>query len=114
MEVSIVLSQNIKINKELQINGMNRQLGEAEQGRHEAEQRLPLAGNNTGADNYLKDELNKARTENIGLVEKTKELERKGKMLKSEKRERSVSVNKITPDMHQVLNSLSTALTVGR
>ena len=41
----------------------------------------------------MKDELNKARKENIGLVEKTKELDKKGKMLKSENRERSVSVN---------------------
>ena len=63
----------------------------SQHGKHEAEQRLPLAGNNTGAENYLKDELNEARTDNIGLVEKIKELERKGKVLKV-KREKEARV----------------------
>jgi len=78
---------------ESQMNELKRRLGEAERGRQEAEQRLAQAGCNTGADNYLKEELNKTRKENIGLAERTKELERKVKVLKSEKVERTETVN---------------------
>ena len=79
---------------ESQMHGMKRRLIEAEQGRQEAEQRLADAGTNTGADNYLKEELNKSRKENISLVEKIKEMERKVKVLKNEKVERTESVKK--------------------
>ena len=64
-----------------------RRLQEAERQRQEAEQRLAQAGNNTGADNYLKEELNKARKEVIALQEKLEEAERKVKVLRVERRE---------------------------
>ena len=60
---------------------------EAERQRQEAEQRLAQAGANTGADNYLKEELNKARKEVIALQEKVEEAERKVKVLRVERRE---------------------------
>ena len=64
-----------------------RRLQEAERQRQEAEQRLAQAGANTGADNYLKEELNKARKEVIALQEKVEESERKVKVLRVERRE---------------------------
>ena len=71
------------------VTDMTRRLGEAERGRQEAEERLAQAGCNAGADNYLKEELNKTRKENIGLTEKVKELERKVKRVRSERIEKS-------------------------
>merc|ERR1712176_644007 len=68
---------------------MTKRLSDAERGRYEAEQRLAQAGCNVGADNYLKEELNKTRKENIGLTEKVKELEKKVKRVKTERIERS-------------------------
>ena len=77
--------------KELEnsVTDMSRRLGEAERGRQEAEERLAQAGCNAGADNYLKEELNKTRKENIGLTEKVKELERKVKRVRTERIEKS-------------------------
>merc|ERR550519_2999449 len=60
---------------EKQLAELRHKLGEAESGRKTAERRLAQAGTNHGADNYLKDELNKTRKENVSLQEKTKELE---------------------------------------
>ena len=71
------------------VTDMTRRLGEAERGRQEAEERLAQAGCNAGADNYLKEELNKTRKENIGLTDKIKELERKVKRVRTERIERS-------------------------
>ena len=65
---------------------LTRRLGEAERGRQEAEQRLAQAGCNVGADNYLKEELNKTRKENCGLTDKVKELEKKVKRMKTERK----------------------------
>ena len=78
---------------ETSVSDMTRRLGDAERGRQEAEQRLAQAGCNVGADNYLKEELNKTRKENIGLTEKVKELERKVKRVKTERIERSEVTN---------------------
>ena len=72
---------------------VSRRLNEAERGRQEAEQRLAQAGCNVGADNYLKEELNKTRKENISLSEKVKELDRKVKQIKIERVERSELLN---------------------
>ena len=77
--------------KELEnsMSDMTRRLSDAERGRFEAEERLAQAGCNVGADNYLKEELNKTRKENIGLTDKIKELERKVKRVRTERIERS-------------------------
>ena len=84
---------------ESKMSEMGNRLQEAEQGRQEAEHRLAQAGCNLGADNYLKDELNKARKENIKLAEKTKEMERKVRVLRSERVERSEIVNNYSKTM---------------
>ena len=69
----VVNDTKMELNEvESQMHVIKRRLTEAEHGRREAEQRLADAGTNTGADNYLKEELNKSRKENIGLVEKIK------------------------------------------
>ena len=74
---------------ESSMTDLSRRLGEAERGRQEAEQRLAQAGCNVGADNYLKEELNKTRKENFGLTEKVKELEKKVKRIRTERIEKS-------------------------
>ena len=71
---------------------LTRRLGEAERGRQEAEQRLAQAGCNVGADNYLKEELNKTRKENCGLTDKVKELEKKVKRMKTERIEKKSEI----------------------
>ena len=91
LENSKVVSKDVKKEaKELEDSMLEvtRRLSEAERGRQEAEQRLAQAGCNVGADNYLKEELNKTRKENIGLTEKVKELDRKVRQMKVEKVER--------------------------
>ena len=72
-----------------QMSDLGRRLDEAECGRKEAEERLAQAGCNVGADNYLKDELSKARKEKITLTEKLKQLEKNVKHLKTEKTEKT-------------------------
>ena len=84
---------------ETKMTEMARKVHEAEQGRQEAEQMLAQAGSNLGTDNYLKDELNKARKENMRLSEKTKEMDRKVKVLRSERVERSEVVNNYSKTM---------------
>ena len=92
LENSKVVSRDVKKEvKELEDSMLEvtRRLSEAERGRQEAEQRLAQAGCNVGADNYLKEELNKTRKENIGLTEKVKELDRRMRQIKTERVESS-------------------------
>ena len=91
LENSKVVSRDVKKEaKELEDSMLEvtRRLSEAERGRQEAEQRLAQAGCNVGADNYLKEELNKTRKENIGLTEKVKELDKRVRQMKVERVER--------------------------
>ena len=46
---------------------LKQRLGEAEAGRKAAERRIKKEGASTGEDNYLKEELNKTRKENVAL-----------------------------------------------
>ena len=92
LENSKVVTRDVKKEvKELEDSMLEvtRRLSEAERGRQEAEQRLAQAGCNVGADNYLKEELNKTRKENIGLTEKVKELDRRMRQIKTERVESS-------------------------
>ena len=99
---------------------LTRRLGEAERGRQEAEQRLAQAGCNVGADNYLKEELNKTRKENISLAEKVKELERRVKQIKTERVEKCEVVNSsysskmMTDQSERVVRSQMIPLLSGR
>ena len=99
---------------------VSRRLSEAERGRQEAEQRLAQAGSNVGADNYLKEELNKTRKENISLAEKVKELERRVKQIKTERVEKCEVVNSsysskmMTDQSERVVRSQMIPLLSGR
>lgn len=70
---------------------LRHRLTEAERGRKESEERLAAAGANAGADSYLKDELNKSRKENLVLQERTRELEKRIKIVKSESKQAKYS-----------------------
>ena len=72
LENSKVVSRDVKKEaKELEDSMLEvtRRLSEAERGRQEAEQRLAQAGCNVGADNYLKEELNRILEQEVERVE---------------------------------------------